>query len=345
MKRCLILCLLLCLLATTAWAETVSFTGTVVPSGTAEVYVHSSALAEDVKVRAGEPVAAGDALAILHVNSVYAPVDGVVAAIWAEPGDDAAAAAELWGSVLMMDESVTFTVSADNAKAFDSLDAKCVTLGDKVYLRSRSDESRTGEGVITAIDNTAYTVKGTAGSFIPGETAEIFRSADFTEESCLGRGAVARTAPIAVTGEGTIVSVAVTAGQSVRKGDLLFTTLPGSADCATLSAPVSGVVAQVNLTRGTAAVEDSVAFVLYPQNAMVIETAIPEADLAYISVDETVSISFLWNEDTAQPIPGKVESISAVADENGDYTAVILFTPDDSVRYGMTVTITPGKTE
>ncbi len=342
MKKCLLWVLMLCLLAPAALAETVTFSGTVVPNGTVEVYIHSSARVDALHAQVGNLVAAGDALATLHTNAVYAPMDGVVAAVYGETGDDAAAVTARWGAVLALDEHVTFTVSADNAKAYASLETKNVTLGETVHLQSRSDENRTGTGIIIAIDNSAYTVKGTSGALIPGESVDVFRSADFHEESCLGRGTVARINPTAVSGEGTIVSVAVTAGQSVKKGDLLFVTLPGDQANEVLVSPVSGVIAQVNLSQGAAAAEDSVAFVLYAEDAMVIEAPIPEADLSYISVGETVSIAFLWNEDSAAPITGMVESISSVADENGDYTATILFTPDASVRYGMTVTITPG---
>ncbi len=342
MKRILIWLILLCLALPTALAETISFTGTVVPDETVEVYVLSSALVDSVSVKPGDVVSEGAPLATLRTDAVYAPMDGTIAAIYGEAGDDAAAVAERWGSVLALDEQVTFTVSADNTKAYASLAAKNVTLGETVHLQSRSDENRIGTGIVSGIDNNTYTIKGTTGAFVPGESVDVFRSADLSEESCLGRGTVARINPTAVSGEGTIVSMAVTAGQSVRKGDLLFTTLPGSQYEEHLVSPVSGVIAQVNLTQGAAATENSVAFVLYAEDAMVIEAPIPEADLSYIGVGDQVSISFLWNEDSAAPIIGKVESISAVADENGDYAATILFTPDTSVRYGMTVTIAPG---
>ncbi len=341
MKKTLIWLLLLCLVLPAALAENISFSGTVVPRETVVVYVHSSALVDDVPVKPGDAVGAGDTLATLRTDAVYAPVDGTVAAICGKPGDDAADVATRWGSVIALEEAVTFTVSADNTKAYDDLAAQNVTLGEAVWVQSRSDERRTGQGVIASIDNTAYTIRGTSGTFAPGESVSVHRAADFSEESCLGRGTVARVNPTAISGEGTIVSVEVTAGQQVSRGDLLFRTLPGSGDSDVLTAPISGVVAQVNLVQGSAAEENSAAFVLYPEDAMRIEAAIPEADLAYLCEGDRVSIAFLWNEDFSAPVAGEVLTISALPDENGAYTAAIAFSADETVRYGMSVTITP----
>ncbi len=341
MKKIMLWLVLLCLFAPAALAENVSFSGTVVAGETVEVYAFASALVEKVYVKAGQQVTEGDSLAALATTKVYAPLTGVVAARFADPGDDAATAATLWGSVLLLDENVTFTVSADIEKAYDSLETQSISPGETVYLQARSDDNRTGTGIVTAVDNTAYTVKGTAGDFIPGETVEVFRTADLSSKQCLGRGSVVRTAPTAVTAEGTIVSVAATAGNSVQKGDLLLETLSGTADSPLVTAPVSGMVAQVLLTQGSSATDGSAAFVLYPEGALQSECNVPAADLGYLAVGDRVSISFLWNEETSQPMNGTVESISAIPQEGTTtYTATIAFEPDETVRYGMTVTVT-----
>ncbi len=345
MKKILLWLLLICLALPAALADDVSFSGTVVPSKTVEVYVDSSALVDCVSVKPGDMVSAGDTLATLRTDAVYAPMDGTVAAIFGAAGDPAEDVAARWGSVLALEETVTFTVSADNARAYDDLSTKNVVLGEEVWVQSRSDEERTGTGRIIAIDNTAYTVKGTSGTFAPGESVDIFRSSALSEKSCLGRGTVARTAPAAITGEGTIVSVAVTVGQQVHKGDLLFETLPGSQKARVLTAPVAGVVAQVNLVQGSAASADSVAMVIYPADAMVIEAAIPEADLSFLSVETVVAVSFLWNEDAEESVNCRVLKLSALPDENGAYTATITVPYDETIRYGMTVTITPSQND
>ncbi len=340
MKKFLVWLLLLCMAMPGALAENVSFSGTVVSSETVEVYAEASALAEQVNVKAGQYVAEDDLLAVLSTTEVYAPISGVVSALFAEVGDDAADITASWGSVMLLDETVAFTVSADIEKAYDSLDTQLIVPGETVYLQSRSEESRTGAGIVTAIDNTAYTVKGTEGSFVPGETVEIFRTAALADESCLGRGTVARTAPTAITADGTIVFVSAEAGTTVEKGDVLMGTLSGTADSPLLSAPVSGMVAQVNLTQGSNVTDGEVAFVLYPEDAMQIEVTIPEGDLGYIAVGDAVTITFLWNEN--QSFAGMVESISTVAEEGtNNYTAIVAFEADETVRYGMTATVEP----
>ncbi len=340
MKK-LILCLLLLFAFTSsAFAENISFSGTVVSSETVEVYADSTATVESIGVKAGQYVDAGDTLAILATTKVYSPLNGVVTALFAEPGDNAADAAAAWGSVMLLDEAAAFTVSADIEKAYSSLETQTIIPGETVYLRSRSAEERKGMGIVTAIDNTAYTVKGTQGNFVPGESVNVFRTSDFADASCLGRGTIARLAPTAVTAEGTIALVAVNAGSTVKKGDLLMETVSGSAASPILTAPIAGIIAQINLTQGSSATEGEAAFVFYPESTMQIECTVPEGDLRYIAVGDTVSVTFLWDDN--RHYVGNVDSISAVPqDGTTNYTAIIAFEPDSDIRYGMTAMIEP----
>lgn len=345
MKR-LITLLMLAVMLLAAWApalaESISLDGKVTAGYTAEVYAESSAIAQTVYVAVGQTVAAGDAIAALRTTKVYAEEEGTVSAVFAAVGDLGDTLTTRYGAALYMETNVLYTVSATADKAWDSVDAKLVHVGEQVYLRSRKDEARTGKALITAVDGSSYTLHVTEGSFIVGETVEIFRTEDFAETACLGRGDVGRNAPLAVTATGRIVNVAVEAGAKVKKGDLLLETLEGSGSSAQLTASVSGVVAELAVQQGAAVTEDTVAAVIWPSDAMQIEASIPEADLIYIAVGDEVTLSFDWNEDSGETLTGTVKSISALSDGESStttYTAVITFTPDQNVRYGMNVTI------
>ena len=79
-----------------------------------------------------------------------------------------------------------------------------------------------------------------------------------------------------------------------------------------------------------------------PENAMRIEITIPESDLLYVSEGDNVEITFDWQDGTTEPIPGVISVIAAASDADTDdtaYTAYVDFTPDETVRYGMNVTV------
>ena len=168
------------------------------------------------------------------------------------------------------------------------------------------------------------------------ETIEEYQDAER-----IGRGNIARNAPISVTDSSRIASLLMTS-DIVKRGDLLKETLEGSGDSNIITADVDGIVAALNVTQGTPVEEDSVIAVLWPNDAMQIEMAINEGDLSLISVGDEVDLIFEWNADSSEKLTGTVTFISAVSDEaSGDtqYVAYISFTPNDSVRYGMTAKV------
>ena len=345
MKQLLTLLLLaaMFMMSTSALAETISLDGVVVPACTSEVYAASTAIVQEVHVAVGQTIQAGDAIATLRTTKVYAEEDGVVTAVFAQSGDLGDNLTARYGAALSIQTAVTYAVSATTDKAYDSVQTKLITVGENVYLRSRNNEARKGTAIVTAVEGTAYTLHVTEGDFIIGETVEIFRTADLAESACLGRGDVARNAPMAVTAAGRIVQVHVQPGDEVRKGDLLLETLTGSGEDAVLRADVSGVVAALNINQGEAVTEDAVAAVIWPSDAMQIEASIHELDLANLTIGDEVELTFDWNEDSGETMKGVVQRISAISDGESSatvFSVVIAFTPDENTRYGMNVTIT-----
>jgi hypothetical protein len=74
---------------------------------------------------------------------------------------------------------------------------------------------------------------------------------------------------------------------------------------------------------------------------MWIEASVDETDLGAISVGDKVSIEFTWNDDDVT-YDGTVAMISAIGTANEEsvtYPVYITFTPDETVKYGMTVVV------
>ena len=357
-KRILTGALACALLTPAALAETISFTGTVAAKSTSEIYAPIGGTVESVSVVAGQQVRAGDVLATLATTKVYAEEGGVITGLFAQIGDSADTVSQRYGAVLYIEGASVYTISASTDNAYNTTANKFVHVGEEVLLSCYSDGSHSGTGVITAIEGTDYTVEVISGEFLIGETVNVYRGETATSTARIGRGALNRKNPTAVTASGSIVSLAVQDGDTVQRGDLLFETLEGSFDGLYMSgtdilASADGVLAQVNLTQGDRLEKGSVAAVLYPEGAMQIQAQISEANLGFVQVGDPVEIELNWNSDAEVRYTGTIAMISAIADSSsgsgsGDgmessdevtYTVYVDFTPDANTRYGMSAIV------
>ena len=340
----------------TALAESITFTGTVTASETYEVYAPIGGRVETVRGEVGDRVQSGDVLATLSTTKVYAEEAGTVTGVFGQPGDSAETVGSLYGCVISIEGESVYSIAASTDNAYNTTATKFVHVGERVYLSCYSDGSHTGTGVITAIEGTDYTVRVTSGAFLVGETVNVYRGDSATTSSRIGRGTLNRTSPTAVTGTGGIVSIAVNAGDTVERGDLLFETLDGAFDGlymsgAEIKAGVEGTISQMNAQQGSALQKNDVVAVLYPKGAMRIEAAVEEANLISIAVGDPVSIELVWNQDEEITYPGTITGISSVANSSASdsgmegessvtYTVYVDFEPDDNTRYGMSAVVT-----
>ena len=331
------------LLSAAALADAISFDGTVTAAYTHEIYADNTAQVESIPVIVGQSVKVGEVIATLRTTTVYAEESGTVAAVFGAVGDLTDTLAERYGAAIYLERPVTYTIAASTQYANDAVDTKLVHVGETVALRSRTESERTGSGIIIAIDGENYTVHVTDGDFLLGESVSIYRGSGYRDAQRIGRGTVERNATTAVTGSGRIVSLAVQAGDSVARGDLLMETLIGTGYDSIIVSDVDGVVAGINAIQGAALEENGVVAVIWPSDAMQIEIEVNENDLPFIAVGDTVSILFDWEVERSAAETGTVTSISAVPvaeSEDTVYTATIAFTPSAAIRYGMSVTVT-----
>ena len=343
------------LLSPAALADSITFTGTVTASQTHEVYAPIGGKVQTVSGDVGDRVSADTVLVELSTTKVYAEEDGIVTGVFGQPGDSAETISNLYGSVVSIEGESVYSIAASTTNAYNTTATKFVHVGENVYLSCYSDGSHTGTGAITAIEGTDYTVRVTSGEFLVGETVNVYRGDSATSTKRVGRGTLSRTSPTAVTGSGSVVSIAVSAGATVHRGDLLFETLDGSFDGlymsgSAITAGIAGTLSQLNAQQGGTIQKDEVVAVLYPEGAMRIEASVEEANLASIHVGDPVSIELIWNQDEEVTYPGTVSGVSAIADESeaqgGEtesavtYTVYIDFTPDENTRYGMSAVVT-----
>ena len=347
-KRAAILLFALLIAAIAAQAASLNLTGTVEAGVTIPVYAPVGGTVGEVTAEKGDSVSGEDVLVTFRTEKVYAPEAGTVAGVFVQPGDDAESVTEIYGADLYLEGATRFTVSASTSKAYSSADTMYVHTGETVYLVCRNASSRKGAGVISAVDGNSYTVRVTEGTFIPGDSVNIYRDSAYTDKQRLGRGSVSRTNPTAVNGTGAVVSVAVKNGDQVQRGDLLMETLTGTFDAyeaigTGVTAGEPGVVTAVNAEAGAAVAKGDILVKIAPLSSMRVEATVTEDDRKLIHAGDSVTIEL--DADSGRTYAGTVKSISELPEEDTDevtYRVIIDFTPDEHVSFGMKVVVTAG---
>lgn len=346
MKRVAMTVMALMLVLGTAGADTLSLNGTVEAGVTVPVYAPIGGTVDTVSVEQGMRVSAGETLFSYRTEKTYAAEDGTVAGVFAKAGDDAEKVTEKYGADLYIEGTTVYTVSASISKAYNAAETTIVHTGETVYLVCRTDAKRFGTGVITAVDGSNYTVLVTEGNFIVGDSVTLFRDSAYTEKLRIGRGNIARVNPTAVTGTGAVVSVAVKDGDAVKRGDLLMETLSGTFEGyemtgTSVTAEEEGVIVSAAAEAGTAVNKGDIVIQLAPVSGMRVEAAVTADDRQALKAGDKVLIELEADESISYE--GTVRYITEIPEEGTEevtYKAVIDFTPDENVYFGMPVVVT-----
>ncbi|MBQ8072405.1 MAG: HlyD family efflux transporter periplasmic adaptor subunit [Clostridia bacterium] len=347
MKKYAALILIACLLASASLADTISFSGTVEASTTKEIYAPVGGTVEEVPVKAGQEVTAETVIARIKTTKVYASEDGTITSVFGQVGDDAENVTSQYGGVMYLEGNAVYTISASTSKAYEDKENYLVHSGETVYIASRNHTLNQGTGLVTSVDSSSFTVQISSGAYYVGDSFDIFRSADYTNASRIGRGTIARVAPVAITGSGSIVSFAVSAGDQVKRGQLLFETVDGTFDGLEMTgteipAGVDGTIATLNVTQGSTVSKNSVVAVIYPKDAVWVTASVAETDLKDLQVGQNVLVELDWNQDQGATYTGRVEMISFLGTTGGESTTFpvyVSFLPDQNTRYGMTALV------
>lgn len=346
MKRVAMTVMALMLAAGAASADTLSLNGTVEAGVTVPVYAPIGGTVDTVSVEQGMRVSAGENLFSYRTEKTYASEDGTVAGVFAKAGDDAEKVTEKYGVDLYIEGTTIYSVSASISKAYNAAETTIVHTGETVYLVCRTDAKRFGTGVITAVDGSNYTVLVTEGNFIVGDSVTLFRDSAYTEKLRIGRGNIARVNPTAVTGTGAVVSVAVKDGDAVKRGDLLMETLSGTFEGyemtgTSVKAEEEGVIVSVAAEAGAAVNKGDIVIQMAPVSGMRVEAAVTADDRQALKAGDKVLIELEADESISYE--GTVRYIAEMPEEGTEevtYKAVIDFTPDGNVYFGMPVVVT-----
>ena len=247
-RRLAALALLLACLPCTGRTDT--WTGKVKEADVVDVEAPATGILEAFTPEAGMAVRAGEKAGSIRLTRVYAPADGTVEAIHADAGD------EITGTVLEIDPTAAYDVAATTDGAPRVRENTLVHSGETLYVRCTADGEHRAKGRVTAIDGNSYHVEITEGELYIGETVRLYRRTSYSEESCVGSGTVAASALIACSGTGKLREFFVAEGDSVTRGQLLWTA--ASSDESVVTIPEDGVVTEVLSAKGSSVAEDDV---------------------------------------------------------------------------------------
>lgn len=298
---------------------------------------------QSVAVRQGELINAGDPLLTLQTTKVLATEDGTVRGVFAQAGDSAEQ------TVLYLSPVSKYTLSCSISKAYQSIESLYVRIGETLYIRCVKDGSHKAVGTVTAVSGSGYTVCTTGGELYMEETVYLYRSPDYDATTRVGSGTVSRTPELSVSGTGSILRLHVSDGEEVERGQLLFETVQGNLDIqadisSQITAPASGIIAQITAQAGRAAAYGDTLLTFYPNDSYQARFSIPQEDLSSIQTGDPVTIRFEWQGDDSAGVKGTVREISylAQASQTGSvvYDGYADFSYNQSVRLGMSVTVT-----
>lgn len=293
----------------------------------------------------GDQVLAGDALFALDTVKVYAPVDGTVQAVFADPGDLCEDVTALYGMIACIERALPQVADASTSGAYNDEDNRLIHVGETVYFYQTNDKDNEGEGRVTAVNGSDYTVELTAGDFENGDNIKIYRDEKMGTKSCIGSGTIERAADVAVSGTGRVLSCAVQPGQTVCKGQLLFELSGQDAQAdvagATVTASHAGAVElAAGVSSGQQVYKGQLLASIHDLDVMNVVAEVDEMDLERVHVGDTLTVVF--DCQPQEEVSGTVTDISLIgnAKQNATYYDVtISISTSWQVLPGMNATV------
>ena len=317
----------LALLMTTAPAVAEAFTCTTIALSTMAVAAEADGVLDELYIRPGSAVQAGEVIGRLRTTKVFADQNGTVARIHAKEGK------ETQGTVLEIAPVSRYTIHCTADSAYDSISSNLVHCGETLYMKCTVNGTHQGTGRVYSIDGSTYMMEATGGEFYVGETVYIYRDAEYAYKCLVGTGTVVSSATETYESEGRITAIHVSEGEYVEKGELLYEVIDG--ESIEITAPVDGIITACE-TAGANVVSGQLAASLAPYDEICIAVQLEEDQISQISVGDSAALVYSCYAEE-RLIPGTVTEISSVA-QDGSYTATIL--PQEApAQIGLTVEV------
>lgn len=332
-----------CTLGTACAEGALTLDGTVQPGQTLTLLAPYSGVVGDYDAEAGDEVKADEALFAISATEIRADFDGTVTAVFAQAGDSAAYVQARYGALGYLEREELYVGECSITGASSDNENKLVHPGEHVYIRSSNDSDRKGEAIVTSVSGKDYQLEVTyVDDLRYNEQIRVYRESDFDSDSCIGTGKLSRIDPDAVTAEGYVLAVHVKDGQTVSRGDLLFTVVGDQLEDmqggdGSVSLPQDGVLLSVLCESGAQIAKDAPMATYCPAGEMKVVCSVDEDDLALIEIGAQATVTLDAYE--GQPMKGEVVKIARAANENGEYDVTVALEASELTRIGMSATV------
>lgn len=292
----------------------------------------------------GDSIEAGETLFELDTVKIYSPVDGVVRAIFAEEGDLCEDTIGLYGMIACIEKKNDQIAECSTSGAYNDEENRLIHVGETVYFEQSNDKDNDGEGRVISVDGSNYVVELTAGDFENGDSIKLYRDEKMGTKSCIGTGTVARAADVTVAGSGRVLRRAVSEGQQVKKGQLLFELAAQDAaadvEDAEIKASQSGALEVAQIVSGQQVYKGQLLARIHDLTNLNVVAEVDEIDLDRIHPGDTLVIEL--DRYPGEQFTGTVTDIAQIgkAKQNATYYDVTLsFTTNLEVLPGMNATV------
>ncbi len=296
MKKLLALLLVVLLLPASVLAEeTVTANAVAESARVYQIIAPYSGVLKPFDWETGDVIGADEVLLEMDTLKLYAPADGTVRALFAQPGDQASDVLSQYGMLAAIEKDHPMIVNATSSGAYSKAENKLVHVGETVYLEEVNDRDNEGTGRIISVRPDGYTVEVTGGDFDDNDSVEIYRNADCSSKSCIGSGRTDITVEMAVSGNGYVLSAEVQEGDIVKKGDVLYQLASQDADntlrSPELKAPAEGAV-ELAVISGMQVYKGQLLAKIHDLSAMNVVASVDEMDLDRAEIGDNVAVVF-----------------------------------------------------
>ncbi len=283
----------------------------------------------------------------LKPAQVYAANDGVVRGLKAQVGDQAAGVMAQFGALCHIDREDVWQVEVSASTAYNEVENRDIRVGDVLRVRQGTgDDAVTGIATVIRLVQRGFVVELAQGDFELEDKVKVFlgEGKTYNSEDQVGNGKIARVAALPVQGDGVIAEVLVTEGQSVTRGQALFTL--DSAPATHKAAPAhhvafdtAGLVSEVLVRPGQFVVQGQAVMTVLPTEALTATLDVDELDIAKVEVGKKVRVvadAYAGREfvGTVQ----RIQPIGTIVLDTTKYHVEVAFADAEGLMIGMHVT-------
>ncbi|MBP3655680.1 MAG: HlyD family efflux transporter periplasmic adaptor subunit [Clostridia bacterium] len=345
MKKLLTLAALtLALILCAASALGATANASVVAPVTHQLTAPFSGMLKPFSLTIGDTVAEGELLLEMDTTPVYAQQAGIVAAVFAAEGDDAAGVMARTGALAFIEPALPLYIAASTQNAYDKDENRYIHAGETLYLKSGEEK---GEGRVLSVSGSNYVVEILSGDYDLNDTIRCFRESDHEYKSEVGRGKAARFEDYAVAGQGRVAAVHVQPGDEVAVGDLLFELVDAQCPVGaplTLNAPASGALTALYTVSGGQVMRGQLLAEITDLTELELSVEVDEIDLSRVAVGSMISYTLdAYPDEILSGIVSEIRPIG-VRRQNAAYYDVRVSLPAGKVVYpGMNATAVIGE--